>query len=164
LAEDGTQALDTLTTESFDLALLDNRMPGLTGLEVLTQFRQTNPDNPLKLIALSASVLEHQRQEFLDAGFDAFIGKPFHFDQICAVMGDLLDIEFEYEEQAIDGASAATEPTDWSQVAIPDALRQELLAAAQLYSVTALEKGFKELDALGGDAADLAAHFRELRQ
>ena len=79
-------------------------------------------------------------------------------------MGDLLDIAFEYEQETVEATSAATEPDDWSQVEIPDALRQELLQAAQLYSVTALENGFKKLEALGQDAASLAAHLRQLRQ
>ena len=109
-------------------------------------------------------MLDHQRQEFLDAGFDAFIAKPFDFDQVCSSMAELLEIEFEYEQEPQETASAPAASTDWSQVEIPDTLRQELLQAAQLYSVTALEKGFKELEELGKEAAGLAAHLRQLRQ
>jgi len=43
-AADGHTAVDLLATQTFDLALVDLRMAGIDGLEVMRQFRQRSPD------------------------------------------------------------------------------------------------------------------------
>jgi len=53
---DGTAALKAIERGSFDAALLDIRMPGITGIDVLTQIKQLSPDTQVILLTGHATV------------------------------------------------------------------------------------------------------------
>ncbi len=53
---DGTAALKAIERGSYDAALLDIRMPGITGIDVLTQIKQTSPDTQVILLTGHATV------------------------------------------------------------------------------------------------------------
>mgnify|MGYP001083963167 FL=1 len=53
---DGTAALKALERGSYDAALLDIRMPGITGIDVLTQIRQISPETQVVLLTGHATV------------------------------------------------------------------------------------------------------------
>ena len=86
-----------------DVVLLDIRMPIMDGQEAMKRIRQHEEWSAMKVIAISASVLDHERREYLDSGFDDFIAKPFHFEEVCASLGRLLQVEFEYDDAAEEG-------------------------------------------------------------
>ena len=159
-AVDGQQALDQLARDLPDIAFLDIRMPVLDGVEAVRQIRARAPWADLKVVAISASTLEHQRQQVLTAGFDGFIGKPFRFEDVCRCLAELLQAEFIYDQE--DGASPLAE--DWSGLALPADLTVRLQEAAEFRQVTQLEACFRELEQLDPRAARLAAHLRGLRQ
>ena len=52
-ASNGRDALDMLMHERFDLILLDENMPGLSGLETLSKINQTHPEIPVIMITKS---------------------------------------------------------------------------------------------------------------
>src|ERR671938_789782 len=52
---DGRAALKALEKATFDVAILDLRMPGLTGIEVLEQLKQTSPDTEAVVMTGHAS-------------------------------------------------------------------------------------------------------------
>ena len=60
-----------------DAVLLDLRMAGTDGFQVARTLRQQPANDDLKIIAVSASVFEADRQQALDAGCDDFLPKPF---------------------------------------------------------------------------------------
>lgn len=81
----GTDALAALTTARFDAALLDIRMPGLSGVEVTRALRQ-HPDftrAQLPIIALTANAFEADQNSYLAAGIDACVNKPFEEADLC---------------------------------------------------------------------------------
>ena len=159
LAEDGQQTLNLIELAMPDIVFLDIRMPMLDGLGTLRKIREHSAWNSVKVVAISASVLEHERQEYLAAGFDAFIPKPFRFAQICACLAQLLGVEYEYAEPA-----EATAGADWGEVALPADLLVRLRRAAELYSVTEMEECLQEVERLGEGPQRLAVHLRGLRQ
>src|SRR2546423_4747968 len=53
---DGKTAVKTLEKETFDAAILDLRMPGLTGIEVLEQLKQICPDTEVIIMTGHASI------------------------------------------------------------------------------------------------------------
>ncbi len=58
------------------LILMDIQLPGMSGIEAL-QLLRADPDiREIPVIAVTASVMTAQQQKLLDAGFDAFEGKP----------------------------------------------------------------------------------------
>lgn len=80
-AADGKAALRIFAAGGIDLAILDLGLPGLDGLTLIGQIRQTS-DVPI--IALSANDAEDRRIEALDIGADDFVAKPFGIGELLA--------------------------------------------------------------------------------
>ena len=92
-ASTGEAALDTIERERPALVVLDLRLPGMTGFDVARWIR-AHPDQDIariKLLACSASVQPEVQREALDAGADAFEGKPFDVSAFAARVQQLLD-------------------------------------------------------------------------
>ena len=160
VVENGQQALERLGVSLPDIVFLDIRMPVLDGLAAVRLIQEHAVWKEVKVVAISASVLEHERQEYLQAGFDDFIDKPFSFERICQCLAQHLGVGFEYGKEE---GEVESEAADWSEVHLPGGLYAQLLEAAELYSVTELERHFGALEALGGGPQRLAAHLRGLR-
>jgi DNA-binding response OmpR family regulator len=88
-AETVAAARDILEREHVDLILLDVRLPDGSGLELASELRDRGDKRP-RIIILSASVLEMERTAALDAGGDAFMGKPFRPVELLDLIADLL--------------------------------------------------------------------------
>jgi len=162
VADDGRQALALLEESLPDIAFLDIRMPNMDGLEALRRIRAHPNRSAVKVVAVSASTLTHQRRKMLEAGFDGFIGKPFRLEQVCACLAALLGGEFIYA--APEEKSPEEAEIDWRTVELPTGLVERLWEAAEFRQVTRLEGCFQEMEQLGGEAGRLAAHLRALRQ
>jgi DNA-binding response OmpR family regulator len=78
-----------LERERVDLILLDVRLPDGSGLDLAGELRDRGDKRP-RIIILSASVLEMERTAALDAGGDAFMGKPFRPVELLELIADLL--------------------------------------------------------------------------
>lgn len=80
IAEDGKKAIEALASSPsapFDLILMDNQMPNLSGLEATEQIRASNDSyKKIPIIALTADALDETRKKFERAGADGFITKP----------------------------------------------------------------------------------------
>lgn len=79
-AIDGEIGLKLLTTETFDLVLLDWMLPKLTGLDVCKSFRLHNTTTPI--IFLTAKDTIQETIQGLQAGANDYIKKPFSFDEL----------------------------------------------------------------------------------
>ncbi|MGQ0720038.1 MAG: sigma-54-dependent transcriptional regulator [Candidatus Eiseniibacteriota bacterium] len=75
LASDGEEAVALIGRESFDLAFLDLRMPGRSGIDVLRHIRESGRRLPTVLMSAHAGA-EHG-DELLRGGADLFLAKPF---------------------------------------------------------------------------------------
>ena len=73
-AYDGKQALEMIKKEHYDLMLLDQMMPGMTGMEVCQAVRK---ESQLPIIMLTARGEEIDRILGLEMGADDYIVKPF---------------------------------------------------------------------------------------
>jgi len=158
---DGRQALEQVGAFGPDIVFLDIRMPVMDGLEAMRSLRQHELWKSLKIAAISASVLEHEREEFLSAGFDQFIDKPFRFGRVCSCLAELLGVEYVYGEAE---EQRTAKPVDWSRIALPPDLHTRLREAAEVHSVTEIEDYLQEMEQLGDEQRQLATHLRDLRQ
>lgn len=79
VAEDGRQALDMLAKEPFDLVLLDVMMPGISGLDVLREVRQTKSRADLPIIMATAKDQSDDIVEALKLGANDYVTKPIDF-------------------------------------------------------------------------------------
>lgn len=77
MAASGSEALERLAVEPFDIMLLDIHMPGMTGIDVVQQLRAgAGPDRNLPVIALTADVYSRRPAEYMALGFNDFVSKP----------------------------------------------------------------------------------------
>jgi len=74
-AENGELAIKACEGRSYDLILMDCHMPVMDGIEATRRLRAKGYGGPI--VALTAAVMENERQECVAAGMDGFIGKPF---------------------------------------------------------------------------------------
>lgn len=84
----GDKALERLTNEPFDLAVLDIMLPGRDGLSVLRILRERRIGLPV--LILSARSETSERIEGLDLGADDYLAKPFSIDELVARLRALL--------------------------------------------------------------------------
>ncbi|MGB2665433.1 MAG: response regulator [Candidatus Acidiferrum sp.] len=83
----GQEALDALRREVFDVALLDEDMPMMTGPEVLQAIREKPTTlGSMMVVALTGYNSDPDRERLLQLGFDAVIGKPFRLDSLDALL------------------------------------------------------------------------------
>ena len=74
-AEDGLKLARALAP---DLILMDIQLPGMNGIDALRALRAEPATVAIPVIAITASVMQQDRQEYLRTGFNGFIEKPIN--------------------------------------------------------------------------------------
>ncbi|MBC3410876.1 response regulator [Pseudomonas sp. SWRI51] len=77
LATDGAEAVELISQQPFDAVLMDCRLPLVDGYEATRRIRQLPQGEGLPIIALTANVLEGDRERCLAAGMNDYLSKPF---------------------------------------------------------------------------------------
>jgi response regulator RpfG family c-di-GMP phosphodiesterase/tRNA A-37 threonylcarbamoyl transferase component Bud32 len=83
-AEDGKQALDLLSENPYDLALLDLDIPHLPGSEVLRILRSVSIDKNMRVIIISGGPSPDEMAQLMINGADDYLTKPFSVAQLRA--------------------------------------------------------------------------------
>lgn len=86
--KNGTDTLDALRSLKPDLAIVDIKMPGLSGLEVLNAIRKEN--TAIKIIILTFYSSDHYRQIAIQSGADYFFNKVDDFDKLSMVVAGMV--------------------------------------------------------------------------
>ncbi|UCD35391.1 MAG: response regulator transcription factor [Nitrospiraceae bacterium] len=81
-AEDGNDGLHLALYEPYDLAIIDLMLPGLDGLSLIRQLRESGSSVPVLILSARRSVDE--RVEGLRTGGDDYLVKPFAFSELLA--------------------------------------------------------------------------------
>lgn len=84
LAHDGSHALELIKDNCYDLAILDIKMPGITGLDLLDKVREMNSD--LLVVIMTAEASMKNAVEAMKRGAYDYITKPFDLDVIDAII------------------------------------------------------------------------------
>lgn len=79
-AESAVSGIAKALTTPPDLILMDISMPGMDGLTATRRMRDTQPIAHIPIVALTANVMEGDRERALGAGCDGYIGKPINVD------------------------------------------------------------------------------------
>ena len=80
VAHNGQEGLDAVMQQKFDLVFMDVQMPIMNGLEAtqrIRAFEMAHRRRYTPIVAMTANVMESGRRACLEAGMDAFLGKPF---------------------------------------------------------------------------------------
>ncbi len=76
IASHGQECLDLLTTQAFDLILMDLQMPIMDGLTATREIRKNTTFSQTPIIAMTANAMADDRQKCLDGGMNDYIPKP----------------------------------------------------------------------------------------
>jgi CheY-like chemotaxis protein len=155
-ANDGAQALERVAEQRPDIVFMDVRMPVMDGLTAVRHLRERWPKEPIVCVAITASGLLRQRSVYRDAGFDDFIGKPFLFETVWDCMARHLHVDLDHASVEEAPSAVATQTADIAAVRLPEALRERLLAAAEINALTEIEALIGELKRFGPGAQALA--------
>ncbi len=106
-ATDGQTAIDQVTAafdgpeaDQFDIVLLDISMPHMDGLETIAHIRAAEKAQgrpPMPIIAVTANAMAHQVADYIVAGFDSYLAKPYRRVDLLEVMGAFLPQREEVE-------------------------------------------------------------------
>ena len=84
LARDGEEALRLVHANSYDMAILDIKMPGISGLDLLDRIREMRED--LLVVIVTAEASMKNAVEAMKRGAYDYLTKPFDLDVIDAIM------------------------------------------------------------------------------
>lgn len=92
----GQTALDAIAKESFDLILLDYKMPDLNGLDALTQIRKVEAKTPV--ILMTAYGTTELAIEAMKRGAYDYLVKPFEHKDLSRIVGEALETNRQMKE------------------------------------------------------------------
>ncbi len=87
-AEDGIQLA---REHKPDLILMDIHLPGISGIEALKVLRAEAATAAIPVIAVTASVMQQDRKQITEAGFDAYVGKPINLKEFLDAVRTALE-------------------------------------------------------------------------
>jgi CheY-like chemotaxis protein len=90
-AETGEDGVRLAREQQPALILMDIQLPGIDGIAALAQLRADAATRAIPVVAVTASVMTQDRQKIVNAGFDAFHGKPISVRELLATVARLLE-------------------------------------------------------------------------
>lgn len=87
---DGREFVEVARAEEFDVALVDLSMPVLDGWGALSELRADERTRALPCVAVTAFAAERDRRRALEAGFDAYVSKPYRSHDLIEVIESVL--------------------------------------------------------------------------
>ena len=104
IAIDGQEALDQMMQESFDVILLDIKMPKLNGIEVTERVRKNDgPNRNTKIIGLTAAISDKDLKRARASGMNHILIKPFDEQELFSLL--------EEDENPVKPTTEKTAPT-----------------------------------------------------
>ena len=89
-AETGELGVELAKARLPDLVLMDIALPGISGIDAFHAIRNGATTCRIPIIALTASAMVQERSSILAHGFDAFVAKPIHLEELLKAIGVVL--------------------------------------------------------------------------
>ena len=74
-----------------ELILMDIQLPGMNGIEALGVLRANPATATIPVIAVTASVMQQDRKQITEAGFDGYVGKPINLKEFLDAVRVMLE-------------------------------------------------------------------------
>ncbi len=87
-AEDG---IELASARKPDLILMDIQLPGMSGIDALKVLRGNPGTAGIPVIAVTASVMQQDRKQITEAGFNAYVGKPINLKEFLDAVRNALE-------------------------------------------------------------------------
>ncbi len=92
VAENGKEAVAAISSQQFDLVLMDVQMPEMDGLEATSAIRQheKNSGQHTPIVAMTAHAMKGDEEAFLAAGMDGYVSKPIRPQKLFETIDEVL--------------------------------------------------------------------------
>jgi signal transduction histidine kinase/CheY-like chemotaxis protein len=161
VALDGAESIEKLRAERMPLALMDIRMPGMSGDEATRIIRADPELSGTKVVAVSASVFPDFREQLSDVGFDDFISKPLRAAEVFQSIERLLQVT--YADGTESEAAAPEQALEELPADLASSIAERLRAATGIGDIDAVAELAKEVEqhapAMAGAMARMARSF-----
>ena len=107
LAHEGVGAIEAAERQRPDVVLLDIGLPHMNGYEVCRRLRELPWGNDLVVIAVTGWGQGDEPQKWQEAGFDAHLVKPVHYDNLIALLSTLSPPNGTESDEENDGCSGS---------------------------------------------------------
>ncbi|MFN3406893.1 MAG: sigma-54-dependent transcriptional regulator, partial [Caldimicrobium sp.] len=107
--ESGKEALNLISQKTFDIALVDIRLPDCNGLELLKEIKKISPDTEVIIITAYAEI-KSAVQAIKDGAFD-YLSKPFQDEELLIAIEKLL--KFKHLEKELKAIKEQVYPQDF---------------------------------------------------
>lgn len=81
----GKDCIKRVKDENFDLILMDDMMPELSGIDTMKLLRKIKDFNT-PVIILTANIIDGAKDNYLNAGFDSYLAKPIKKTELCLIL------------------------------------------------------------------------------
>jgi CheY-like chemotaxis protein len=144
------------------LILMDMRMPVMDGYEAARRIKSTEKGKQTPIIALTASSFEDEQRKTMALGMQGYIRKPFRENELFSTIGNILGIEYIYEDEtpAIDEKYHTDHASIVEDISkLPENLVLQMLSAI---AVADLDLLIETINSIDNDNSDLARHLMTL--
>jgi CheY-like chemotaxis protein len=143
-AENGAVAVEAVQARVPDLILMDLQMPVMDGFEATRRLREAGYGGPI--IALTAAVMDADRQRAREAGMDGHLGKPIESEHLYSVLTDHLEASERAPSGRNEGLRSGGPATDTLPESLPgfDLARGRELVGGEEAVYIRLLRGFRE--------------------
>ncbi len=86
IAQNGFDALSMLDLHTYDLVLMDMQMPVMDGISATVEIRKNMQFSQLPVIAMTANVMQQDKERCFAAGMNDFVTKPIDLEQLFRVL------------------------------------------------------------------------------
>jgi len=136
----GKEAIETFKNWSPHIIWMDIRMPDMDGIEATRRIRSLPGGESVRIVAVTAGLLEQQYQDMLEAGCDEIIYKPFRDQEILDSLASQLGIKYRLGRPDVLPEQAKGTVLNVEMLgALPGNLRQDLGEAVLVLDMQALE-------------------------
>ena len=128
---DGSEALEYILAENYDLIVLDLNLPGIDGMDILRELRQSNEETKVLILSARGQIVD--KVEGLDAGANDYMEKPFHLQELEARIRSLTRRKFVQKDICLECGDIRF-----------DTIKREVYAKGNKVSLTRKENGILE--------------------
>ncbi len=111
MAFNGQEAISQLEKEMYDIVLMDIQMPVMDGMTATKAIRKMpEPSRSVKIIAMTANVMQEDVQEYFNIGMNAYVSKPFNADELLLKMDKVMGNNRPVKAKQVVHAAPASAP------------------------------------------------------
>ncbi len=114
IANNGLEAVNAVRDKSYDIVFMDVQMPHMDGMEATKHIIAELGDRRPRIIAMTANVMQGDKEHYLASGMDGYVGKPLNLDEVRSLLINysiLLGLQKEAKQEIAVPSGQTENPT-----------------------------------------------------